>query len=98
MLSSGDLRSLSVAVNNNKIPELRSLVMSGNILTNSLRELLGGNEHRGFPSLEVLDLTNTSLQEGDLAHLFGTLRYSKCPKLKELKYQPANLRGAWMTM
>ena len=93
MLSAGDLKSISEAVHSNKIPELRSLVISGNILTNSLHELIGENEYYGFLSLQVLDLTNTVLLERDLACLFGTLRYGQWPKLKELKLQPSTLVG-----
>ena len=93
MLSAGDLKSISVAVRSNIIPRLCSLVMSGNILTNSLHQLLGGNEHRGFPSLQVLDLTNTALLERDLSCLFGALRHGKCTVLKELKFQPTTLIG-----
>ena len=93
MLSAGDLKSISVAVRSNIIPSLCSLVMSGNILTNSLHELLGGNEHRGFPSLQVLDLTNTALLERDLSCLFGAIRHGKCSVLKKLKFQPTTLIG-----
>ncbi len=87
-----DLQSLSKAVHHNKLPLLQSLAI-GNTLTGWLKDLFGGPNHPGFPSLEKLWLGDTHLNREDVESLSEAVRAGKLPQLKDLNLEQTTLTG-----
>ena len=70
-LSKANIKSLSTAVHEGRMPKLEGLRISDNILTGCMEDLFGDN-HK-FPKLEFLDLYNTQLNRDDLKCLTEAL-------------------------
>ena len=87
-LSRSDLKSVSSAVQACKLPKLKYLNLSENILTNNIRELVGGPNHPGFRSLEYLDLHKSKLSTADWKYLLAAIHDDKFPCLDHLPHLP----------
>ncbi len=83
-LNREDVESLSEAVRAVELPQLKELQLSGNTLTGCLKDLFGGPDHPGFPSLEGLGLGHTHLNQEDVESLSEAIRAEKLPHLKDL--------------
>ncbi len=92
-LNQEDLESLHEAVRSEKLPKLKILDLSHSILTSFLKDLLGGPNHPGFPSLEILDLLDTHLNQEDVESLGEAVRVGKLPQLKMLELWGNTLTG-----
>ncbi len=92
-LSWEDVESLREAVRAGKLPHLKELDLLENTLTGCLKDLFGGPDHPGFPSLEILDLGKTALNWEDVKSLSEAVRAGKLPYLKELKLSWNTLTG-----
>ena len=85
-----DVRTVSTAVQENKLRELETLNLSKNILTGSLGFLLA-NE---FKSLHTLLLEDTQLSVSDVRALSTAVQGGKLPRLKTLDLSKNNLTGS----
>ncbi len=90
-LSRDDVGSLSEAVRAGKLPELKELDLSENTLTGCLKDLFGGPDHPGFPSLEKLFLNNNHLNQEEVESLSEAVWGGKLPHLKDLNLRHNNL-------
>ena len=88
-----DMQSLSQAVMHKKLPQLKTLDLRHNTLTSFLKDLFGGTNHPGFPSLELLDLEKTHLNQEDVESLAEAVRAGKLPHLNELDLRQNTLTG-----
>ena len=79
-----DLRVISEAVTEGKLPMLKEWSLTKNCLTGCLGDALGGPEHQGFSSLEALILWKSKLGEGDLFSLCSAIMNGKLPCLTDL--------------
>ena len=80
-LSKADVRSLSEAVHEGRIPELKDLNLADNTLTDCMKILFGGSDHYGFNSLVHFKLENTKLSADDLTYLTEAVKSDKLPEL-----------------
>ena len=80
-LSKDDVRSLSEAVHEGRIPELKDLNLADNTLTDCMKILLGGSDHYGFNSLVHFKLENTKLGADDLTYLTEAVKSDKLPEI-----------------
>ena len=83
-LNQESVKSLSEAVRTGKLPQLKELELRDNTLSGCLKDLFGGQDHPGFPSLEELDLSETHLNREDVESLSEAVRAGKLPNLREL--------------
>ena len=83
-LSTVDLKSISSAVTNGKLPLLTSLDLSSNVLTDCMIDLLGDSNQPRFLCLKHLNLSNAKLSKNDLGSLAVAVRCDKLPKVKIL--------------
>ena len=90
-LSKDDIKSISRASSNGKLPALRGLSLSGNTMTGCMRDLLGSEDQPTFPSLEWLYMQNTQPSREDLVCLTEGIKAGKISKLWELRLQQNNL-------
>ena len=90
-LNKDDLSSLCEAAHDGTLSALRGLCLSGNILTNSLENLLGDAGKKGFPLLKYLCIKNTQLSNNDLVFLVEKFKSNKLPKLESLNLEQNNL-------
>ena len=89
-LNKDDLQHLSQIIQNNKLPQLKVLDLSGNTLTGCLSSFLP-DPHPGLPELWYLNLKHTALNKDDLQHLLSVAY--KLPKLRELDLSGNTLSG-----
>ena len=83
-LSQDDLQVLSCSLHSNILPQLVDLDLSFNKLTGTLRSLLCGPNHPGFPNLEFLGLIRTGLNEDDLVSIHKLVDQNRVPQLRRL--------------
>ena len=83
-LSQEDLLALSCFAGKNKLPQLRKLDLSLSDVTGSLKCLLGGTGHPGFPCLQQLVLMETGLNQDDLISLCEAVNQNWMPQLRQL--------------
>ena len=76
-LGGDDITDISKAVREGKLPNLETLQLSGNILTNHLGKLLDAD----YPSLKQLKINETELNKTDLEYLAEAISEGKLPKL-----------------
>ena len=89
-----DLRVISEAVADGKLPALKEWSLSNNCLTGCLGDALGGPEHPGFSSLEGLILWKSKLHAGDLSSMSRAIMNGKLPCLTDLDLSENNLWNA----
>ena len=80
-LSKADLRSLSEAVHEGRMPELKDLNLANNTLTDCMKILFGGSDHYGLNSLVHFKFENTKLNADDLTYLTEAVKSDKLPEL-----------------
>ena len=90
-MTRNDIKLLSDAARKGCLGNVKYLNLSGNTLTDLIENLVSGEDHHGFRSLETLDLSNTGLSPTDVKSLFIALHEGKFQKLKELRFLPALL-------
>ena len=83
-----DILHLSHLIQTNKLPELKDLNLSSNIL---MGELSGLVPHQGLQLLEELYLNCAALHQYDICHLSHLMKMNKLPQLKELYLWNNNL-------
>ena len=88
-LSKSNIKSLSTAVHEGRMPELTHLDISDNILMDCMKDLFGDN-HK-FLKLDSLDMNNTQLNRDDLKCLTEAQNPYRLPRLIFLKLQKNNL-------
>ena len=79
-LGEADLTCISKATEHGKLPELRQLHLSHNILTNNIECLLDTD----YPSLDWLWLDDTHTNKADIKHLSEAVHDGKLQELKDL--------------
>ena len=84
-LNEGDLQHLSNITQNNKLPRLRILDLSDNILAGCLSGFLP-DPNPGLPRLQNLYLHRTALNHEDLHHLSKITQRNKLPNLRCRKF------------
>ena len=84
-LSQEDLLILSCFAGKNKLPQLRKLDLSFSEVTGSLKCLLGGTGHPGFPYLQQFSLVKTELSQEDLISLGEAVNQNRMPQLRKLR-------------
>ena len=77
-----DLIAIHEVVASDKVPNLRLLDLSNNILTDTMRSLFGDSDRVVFKELYSLRINNTGLTRSDLAILSQNLKEGKLPHLK----------------
>ena len=87
-LTNVDMETISSAVQSGKLPQLQYLGVSENILTSSIRDLVGGPNHPGFVSLENLELCSSRLSTADVKCLVAAIRGGKFPRLQVFPFLP----------
>ncbi len=92
-LNREDIESLGEAVSAGKLPQLKKMTLSDNTLTGCLKDLFGGPDHPGFPSLEELILDATNLNREDVESLSEAVSAGKLPQLKEMHLSHNTLTG-----
>ena len=75
-----------------KLPKLKELDLSYNILTGCLSSFLP-DPHAGLPELATLNLRGTGLNKKDLQHLSSITQRDKLPKLGRLYLSSNNLKA-----
>ena len=90
-LSRDDLQVLARSFHCNRLPQLVDLDLSGNELTGTLRSLLCGPNHPGFPNLRFLVLKRTRLNEDDLVSVHEVVYQKRMPQLRSLCLEENNL-------
>ena len=83
-LSKVDLKSISSAVTNGKLPLLDTLNLSGNVLINCVTDLLHNSNQSGFLYLKYLYLSNAKLGKSDLDSIAVAVQCDKLPKVELL--------------
>ena len=78
------MNSLSKAVHQKKLSQLKALDVTGNILTGCIAELVGDRSHPGFTCLKELVLQQCGLNGNDLASLGNAISEGKIPSLESL--------------
>ena len=91
-VSKEDLEHLSNITQNKKLPNLKSLDLSHNILTGCLSSFLT-DPHPGLPELQNFHLKHTKLTTDDLQYLSHITQSKKLPKLRKLDLSEYTLRG-----
>ena len=86
-LCKNDMKGISKAVREGKLQKLEILQISGNILTNRLRELLNVQ----YLSLIQLRINETQLTETDMRSLYKAIIEGKLPKLCQLNSSNNNV-------
>ena len=89
-LNKDDILHLSHLMKTNKLPRLKHLVLSDNILTGTLSGL---DPHPGLHSLDELHLDCTALNKDDILHLSHLMKTNKLPRLKVLVLSDNILTG-----
>ena len=87
-----DLQCISKITQSNKLPKLKILDLSHNILTECLSSFLQ-DPHPGLPELKEINLCDTSLSKKDLQELFHITQSGKLPKLQVLDLSQNILTG-----
>ena len=87
-----DLQCISKITQSNKLPKLKILDLSHNILTECLSSFLQ-DPHPGLPELKEINLCDTSLSKKDLQELFHITQRGKLPKLQVLDLSQNILTG-----
>ena len=90
-LSEADIRSVSSAVDEGRLPKLRILDLTENSLTRCIGNLMGDGGHVGFVSLEELLLKETELSSADMESLAHAASVGKLPRLQVLNLSGNNL-------
>ena len=88
-----DLRVISEAVKQMKLPKLAKIDLDYNELTGQLKHLFGATEHPGFASLQVLFLGNTKLGTEDLEAISKAARQGKIPRIEDVRPDGNSLTG-----
>ena len=83
-LSESDVRSIAMAARANNLPNLRILDISGNTLAGLVGVLMGGTDHPGYTSLEVLAMDCISVSRDDMKCLSQAVVAGKLPRLQNL--------------
>ena len=76
-LTKDDIKSLCTAVRQGRLPKLKRLDVSGNILTNCLDTLMNADDL----SLGLLEISNAKLSKGDVKSLSTAVRGGRLPEL-----------------
>ena len=79
-LCTADLKAFAVATSSGKLPALKQLDLSDNILTGLIKHLVTVE----YPSLEILSLNKTQLDKADVHSLSETVHEGRIPELKDL--------------
>ena len=95
-LSKEDLQHLSQITASNKLPNLSTLNLSRNTLTECLSSLLP-DPHPELPKITNFQLKNTALNKEDVQHLFNIIQRDKLPKLRILDLSQNTLTGCLST-
>ena len=80
-LNKEDLQHISNITQDNKLPNLRSLVLAENGLTGCLSSFLP-DPHPGLPELHIFDLARNSLNRADVLSLIHLIQAQKLPELE----------------
>ena len=91
-LNKDDLQHLSNITQNYKLPKLRVLNLSQNILTGCLSRFLP-DQHPGLPELKNLNLGYTKLNKDDIQHLSIIMFNNKIPNLLKMELRGNTLTG-----
>ena len=94
-LKNEDITAIGSAVEQGKLPALKLLDLSGNILTGCINNLVPterGN-HPGYVQLEILNLIQTGLNSTDVGNLSRASHLKKLPTLKTLRLGFNTLTG-----
>ena len=90
-LSESDFRSIAMAARANNLPNLKELSILGNTLTGLVGVLMGGADHPGYTSLEVLGMDCISVSKDDMKCLSQAVVAGKLPRLQNLTLWRNNL-------
>ena len=90
-LSESDVRSIAMAARANNLPNLTTLNISNNTLTGLVGVLMGGADHPGYTSLEVLGMNRISVSKDDMKCLSQAVVAGKLPRLRCLILSYNNL-------
>ena len=90
-LSESDVRSITKAARANNLPNLRTLDISINTLTGLVGVLMGGTDHPGYTSLEMLPMAGISVSKDDMKCLSQAVTTGKLPRLQRLLLWGNNL-------
>ena len=83
-LSRADVTKLSQVLTGTNSPRLKKLILSGNVLTDCMKNLLGNSEAI-FSSLKQLNLKDTQLNGADMQCLAEVMRHNQLPVLQLLR-------------
>ena len=81
-LRESDVRSITKAARANNLPNLKELTISGSTLTGLVGVLMGGADHPGCTSLEVLGMNRISVSKDDMKCLSQAVVAGKLPRLQ----------------
>ena len=90
-LSESDVRSIAMAARANNLPNLQELNISANTLTGLVGVLMGGADHPGYTSLQVLGMSSISVSKDDMKCLSQSVTAGKLPRLQRLLLMHNNL-------
>ena len=90
-LRESDVRSITMAAKANNLPNLKELNISNNTLTGLVGVLMGGADHPGYTSLELLSIRGISVSKDDMKCLSQAVRAGKLPRLRGLRLWNNNL-------
>ena len=90
-LSESDVRSIAMAARANNLPNLTKLNISNNTLTGLVGVLMGGTDHPGYTSLELLAMSGISVSKDDMKCLSQAVVAGKLPRLRILTLLRNNL-------
>ena len=93
-----DLKSISSAVANGKLPLLNSLDLSGNVLTDCIRDLLGSSNQSRVLCLKHLYLSNAKLSKNDLDSIAVAVQCDKLRKVELLDLSDNVLKDILSTL
>ena len=85
-LNKKDLQHLFSIIERDKLPKLEQLYLSDNKLKACLSSFLT-DPHPGLPQLQLLGLTNATLNKKDLQHLTHLIQNKKLPCLNDLRVE-----------
>ena len=88
-LSKNDVETLSTALHNNMLPQLKKLYLSENSLTGCLKDLLPTRSQ--LYSLNLLWLCGTALCRADVTSLAAAIKAGRLPHLSSLNLEKNNL-------